>query len=310
MGRTLFVGDINIDIVMGNLQSLPVVDREVTCETYALVAGSSAVIGGCAFSHLGGDCAVAGLAGEDGYGDFVVQELKRHGVDTRWIRRSGEVSTGVTVNLIYRSTRTQVTYPGAIAAFDGSWIRRGVLGQFRHVHLAGPYLQTRFRPRIASLLGICRELGVGTSLDPQWDAAEEWEYMDQWLPLLSCFFANRDEALSITGRSSVEQAVVDLAEKTACVVVKAGSQGAYLGNRGKALQVPGFPIEPVDTTGAGDTFDAAFLFARTVKGMEAVEACRFANAAAARSCTFVGGTAASSRWEDVKAFMVEGFRGG
>ena len=310
MGRTLFVGDINVDIVMGNLQSLPVTDREVTCESYALVAGSCAVIAGCAYSHLGGDCAVAGLAGRDEYGDFVVRELKHHGVDTRWIKRSADVSTGVTVNLIYQDTRTQVTYPGSIAAFDGAWIRRSVLSRFQHVHLAGPYLQTRFRPHIAALLGLCRELGVETSLDPQWDPAEAWEYMDQWLPLLSCFFANRDEALSIAGCSSVEQAVVDLAKKTPCVVVKAGAQGAYLRSRGKVLRVPGFPIDPVDTTGAGDTFDAAFLFARAEKGMEDVEACRFANAAAARSCTFVGGTGAGSRWEDVMSFMAEGFRGG
>jgi sugar/nucleoside kinase (ribokinase family) len=310
MGKTLFVGDINVDIVMGDLQSLPVVDREVTCGSYALVAGSSAVIAACAYSNLGGDCAIAGLAGRDNYGDIVIRELSSHGVDTRWARQSADVSTGVTVNLIYQDTRTQVTYPGAIAAFDGSWIQRDMLSGFQHVHLAGPYLQTGFRPRIASLLRTCRELEVETSLDPQWDASEKWQHMDEWLPLLSFFFANRGEALSITGRSSVEEAAVVLAEKTACAVVKCGSRGAYLHCLGKAVHVPGFPIEPVDTTGAGDTFDAAFLFARTVKRMDDVDACRFANAAAARSCGFTGGTGACSRWEDVMAFMESSLHSG
>ena len=146
-------------------------------------------------------------------------------------------------------------------------------------------------------------MGISTSLDPQWDPAGKWEFMSQWLPLLTWFFPNADEARSITRRDSAERACLALAARTRCPVLKAGKEGALLCADGGVRTVPTPSVKVVDTTGAGDSFDAGFLFAVLEKNMSPADAARFANAVAARSCTFVGGTAARSTYRDVIRLM-------
>ncbi|HZT32316.1 MAG TPA: carbohydrate kinase family protein [Bryobacteraceae bacterium] len=303
MSRALFIGDLNVDVMMGGMESLPVVDREVACQSYDVVMGASTVLCACAYASLGGEAAFAGLAGRDDYGDFMLRGLADFGIDTSLVRRTDKVRTGVTVNLIYRSTRTQVTYPGTIAEFSGEGLEEAVLAGFRHIHFGGVYLQHNFRHRIAGLLEAAGRLGISSSLDPQWDASERWEYMDQWLPRLTWLFLNDDEARSLTGARTSEEAVLALAGRTRCPLVKTGERGALVCGHGTVQRVPARRVEVVDTTGAGDSFDAGFLYATLVRGMPAAEAAAFANAVAGRSCTFVGGVNARSSFSDIQRFI-------
>ncbi len=301
----LAIGDINVDIMMGGLASLPQVDREITCQSFEITMGSSAAIFAVAYACLGGRISFLGLAGNDAYGDFMLDGMKKFGIGIDLVRRTDKVKTGVTVNLIYQNTRSQVTYPGTISEFSGSDIDEQVLRGFDHVHFAGPYQQTRFRPEITRLLQLAKQLGMTSSLDPQWDATGRWEYMADWLPLLTYLFVNEDEAKSIAGASDVGQACTWLAARTRYPLVKAGAAGVYLVDAGKVVQVPGIAVDVVDTTGAGDTFDASFLFERLESGKELAAAATFANVAAARSCRFVGGVGARSSYQDVVAFAAK-----
>ncbi|MGE5568484.1 MAG: PfkB family carbohydrate kinase [Rhodospirillales bacterium] len=303
MARVLFIGEINVDILMGGMETPPVVDREVPCKTFEVAMGASTIISACAYASLGGEVSFAGLAGEDEYGEFMLNGLRGFGIDTSLVRRTREVRTGVTVNMICGSTRTQVTYPGTIEAYGGEGLEEAILARFNHVHFGGVYLETRLRPRIAGLLQSARSLGLTTSLDPQWDPSGRWECMDAWLPLLNYLFVNEDESLSITGGASAVEASRALAGRTACPVIKVGPRGAIIFDGGQPAAVPGFSVDVVDTTGAGDCFDAAFLFARLEKKATLREAARFANAVAARSCTFAGGTAARTTCEDAQALL-------
>jgi len=303
--KVLAIGDINVDIMMGGLASLPQVDREITCQSFEITMGSSAAIFAVAYACLGGRISFLGLAGKDAYGDFMLDGMKRFGISTDLVRRTDRVKTGVTVNLIYQNTRSQVTYPGTISEFSGADVDEQVFRGFDHVHFAGPYQQTRFRPEITRLLQLAKGLGMTSSLDPQWDATGRWEYMADWLPLLTYLFVNEDEAKSIAGATDLETACTSLAARTDHPLVKAGAAGVYLVDTGKVAQIPGTPVDVVDTTGAGDTFDAAFLFERLDGGKDLTEAARFANAAAARSCKFVGGVGARSSYEDVVDFLTE-----
>jgi len=305
MPRVLFIGDINVDVMMGGMESLPMVDREVTCQSYDVVMGASTVLCACAYRSLGGEAAIIGLVGQDEYGDFMLQGLAEFGVATELVKRTDRVRTGVTVNLIYKNTRTQVTYPGTIAAFEGPDLEEAVFRGFDHIHCGGVYLQASFKPRLTALLELARKLGLSTSLDPQWDSTERWEYMDEWMPRLTWLFVNQDEALSISKAASVEKACRWLAGRTRCPLVKMGKDGALIWGGERAQAVPSWPVEVVDTTGAGDSFDAGFLYATLEKKMVPPEAARFATAVAARSCTFVGGVNARSSYEDVLRFMEE-----
>jgi ribokinase len=300
--KVLAIGDVNVDIMLGGLTSLPVVDREVNCESFEITVGSTAAIFACAYASLGGQVSFLGLAGRDDYGDYMLESMNSFGVNTELVRRTDRVKTGVTVNLIYGNTRSQVTYPGTIAEFSGDDIDAAVLEGFDHIHFAGPYGQKRFRPHIERLLCQAAALGASTSLDTQWDPEETWEGMAEWLPLLNYLFVNQDEALSFSKAPNVEEACRWLAARTRFPLVKVGADGAWLVADKEPRRIPSFPVEVVDTTGAGDTFDAAFLFATREKGMGPAEAVTFANAAAARSCRFVGGVAARSTYEEVLAF--------
>jgi sugar/nucleoside kinase (ribokinase family) len=301
--RVLFVGDINVDLMMHGLQSLPQVDREITCTGFETTMGSTAVIAACAYAALGGQAAFLGLAGEDAYGDFMLDGMRAFGIDTARVLRTRDVNTGVTVNLIHDRTRSQVTYPGTIAAFDGDAVSDDVLDGFAHVHFAGPYQQVRFMPHIARLLQAARSRGLTTSLDPQWDQLEKWACMDVWMPLLDYLFLNEDEARSISGQDSLESALPVLVGRTACPVIKAGRAGALLFVNGRVRRFPTYRAEVRDTTGAGDSFDAGWLYACIERGLPLEESADFANAVAARSCLFSGGVNARSTCADIEAFQ-------
>lgn len=298
-GATLFVGDINVDVMMGGLSQPPVVDREVTCTSFAVTMGSSAVISASAFAALGGASAMLGLAGQDAYGDFMLQNMVEAGIDTTRVLRTKEVGTGVTVNLIEGRHRTQITYPGTIAAFRLDEIHPSLFDGIDHVHLAGPYQQTNFRPSITRFLDAARAQGVTTSLDPQWDETEKWDYMSEWLPRLDFLFVNEDEAMSITATATPEMACRALDEKTALPIIKLGARGSMALWKHEIISCRPIDVKVVDTTGAGDNFDSAFLFATRLKDMDVAAAMEFANAAASRSVMFTGGCAARSTYEDV-----------
>lgn len=289
MSKVLFIGDINVDIVMGGLKTLPVIDKEITCKTFEITMGSTAVFAACAYAFLGGSSFMLGLAGNDDYGRFMVQGMQKFGIDTRFVQFTDTVKTGVTVNLIHKSSRTQITYPGTIAELGIDHIDPTVFQHINHAHFAGIYQQYTLQPALTQLLMTAKNQGITTSLDPQWDEREQWEGMEEWLPLLSYLFINEDEALSLTRAARVEDAWKILSEKTPCPIIKAGKKGCLVGGEQGMLWIPAFPVEVVDTVGAGDAFDAGFLFGVYDKGMSIRRAACFANAVGAKNCLSVGG---------------------
>ncbi len=300
----LFVGDINVDLMMGGLESPPAVDREVTCATLALTMGSSVVIAAANYAGLGGSAAVAGLSGDDEYGRFMMAGMKERGLDTSLVQVSHEVGTGLTVNLIFDQTRTQITYPGTIATFEDISAIEANIDRYAHFHFSGVYQQHRFRPQLTALLEMIRDSGATASLDPQWDSSEKWEMIEEWLPLLTYFFVNEDEATSITGTASVADAFERLKTLTACPICKLGARGAIFADAdGATRTTPSFGVDVHDTTGAGDAFAAGVLFGGIERGMGLEESVRFANAVAARNCTEEGGINSCPSYEEITRFL-------
>ena len=305
MKKALFIGDVNADLIMAGIERLPEPDREIACREMRLTIGSPVAIAACAYASLGGDAALSGLAGEDQYGDFVLEGLAEFGVDTSPVERTRDVDTGLTLCLIVDGQRAQVTYPGAIALFDGKQLTEERLRGYAHLHFAGVYLQKSFLPHLTEVLDRAKRLGITTSLDPQWDDTERWDGMGAWLPLVSWFFANEVEACSITGTDSAEAACRALSDRTPCPIVKLGARGALIWDGESVQLIPPFRAEIVDTTGAGDSFAAGTLFARKELGYSLPDAVRFGNAVGARCCGFLGGVAARSTCDDILAYIKE-----
>ena len=301
--KILFAGDANIDFQMTGLTSLPRVDKETLCTGFAEAIGGSTAICAAAYAALGGAASLCGLLGDDGNGRLMERMLRGAGVGLDLLRFTREHSTGVTVNLVHGSTRTQITYPGTLTTVDETDAILRVLGGFSHIHLSGIYPLSRFLPRITTVLHGAREAGVTSSLDTQWDQEERWSHLSEWFPLLTYLFVNEEESFSITKKADIDSAYGELASRTACPLITRGASGVHAHGR----HYPSFAVEVRDTTGAGDTFAAGFLFAIEERSMPFDDAVRFGCAAGALCCTFTGGVRpAELRPERVMQLMNQG----
>jgi ribokinase len=137
-----------------------------------------------------------------------------------------------------------------------------------------------------------RAMGLTTSLDCNHDPSGKWDSnLLATLRHTDFFFPNEVEALSITGESSVEAAASRLGRSVPAVLVKMGARGVYLFSAGRGRRIPAKRVRVVDTTGAGDSFNAGFL--ASLFGGGTLEECAEAGlSAAARCLTRVGGTEA------------------
>ncbi len=303
MRPVVFLGDFNVDIILDGLAGPPAPDREVGCASFDMVLGASCCIAAVAYGHLGGAGALCGLSGDDAFGDFMRARLAEAGIRSDLVGRHPEARTGVTVNLMQAGGRVQVTYAGAMGRFSAEDIDPAMFDGLGHLYVSGIYQADALRLGVGGLLSRARNAGATTSLDCQWDPSEKWQGLDEWLPHVSWLLVNVQEAASMTGRADPGEALEALAGRTPCPVIKAGPAGAWVLDDGRPLLVPARPVRVVDTIGAGDNFNAAFVFAVLEKGLPVVDAVKVANAAAGRSCTFRGGTDARSSWEDVMRFM-------
>jgi len=301
--KVVFLGDFNVDLIMDGLHGAPLPDREIGCDAFSLTMGASSCIAATAYAHLGGEAWVAGLAGEDEFSALMVRRLAAAGVRTEGLLRDPAATTGVTVNLVHGARRYQVTYAGAMGTFAARHVSESLFDGLGHLHVAGVYQAAALLPDVAALLARAHAAGATTSLDCQWDPAERWERLDEWLPLADWLFANEQEAASMAGVTGAGDALSVLAARTRCPVIKAGPAGARMLVDGRVVAVPTPAVQVVDTIGAGDNFDAAFLFATRERGLPIIEAARFAVAAASRSCLYPGGTDARSSLSDVMRFM-------
>lgn len=291
MGRILVAGELNADLVMSGLPSLPVLGRELVGNDFRIVMGSSSAITAARLAALGAEVDFAGLAGDDDIGRFVLGELAGFGVGTSHVRLISETPTGVTIILTYSSDRAMMTYPGTTTVTDGASLTPDLLGQYQHLHVGSFFLQTSLQPRLARIFASAHELGLTTSLDVGWDPYEDWSrnrYLGPVLVETDYFLPNEVETQALlNGEDQPEM----LAERVfGTLLVKQGGKGAAAYDaRGKLAAVPTLPVEVVDTTGAGDAFNAGFLYATCIEKRNLEYALRFGTACGAQAVTQVGG---------------------
>jgi sugar/nucleoside kinase (ribokinase family) len=166
------------------------------------------------------------------------------------------------------------------------------LARARHLHVGCYFFQRKLQPGTPALFRRARALGLTTSLDCNWDPTEKWDSgIRKVLKETDVFFPNEDEAVRLAGGGDVPSAAAELARLARIVVVKMGAKGALVHGPAGAFEVPAVKVKVVESTGAGDSFDAGFL-TRFVHGAS-LEECAAAGAkAGARAVTRVGGTAA------------------
>ncbi|MBE3597880.1 MAG: carbohydrate kinase family protein [Limnochordaceae bacterium] len=310
------LGELNPDIVLSRVQGKLAPGRERVVEDAIITIGSSSAICATILSRLGIRVRFVGMVGADWFGRFMVEALKDEGIATS-VKVDPSVKTGVTVAITGTDERMLITFPGAMAAMKGGDVDlEAVLGS-RHLHTGSFFLQTALQHDLPAILRRAVEAGMTTSLDPGHDPAERWAGLENVLPWVTVLMLNEVELLGIartlTGDVGIQnprdaaRAVCETVREM--VVVKRGKDGAFAVSRdGRLVESPPFRVDPVDTTGAGDAFDAGFIV-QWLAGAPVENRLAFANACGAIATTYPGGTPGFPSLERVMEFMAQRGRG-
>lgn len=293
----LVVGDANPDLVLRG----DVVPRwgqaEQLLAAADLVLGGSAAIMACGAARLGVPTALLAAVGADLYGDFVRSALAARGVDTSRLC-TVDKPTGLSV-ILSAHDRAILTLTGAIGALRPSDI---IFDGYAHLHVASYFLQPMLASGLADVFARARAAGVGTSLDTNWDPAQRWTGVREVLAYTDLFLPNEAELVAVTGIDDVETAAVELVRGGTTVALKAGAAGGVAWWPGGSCRRSGPTVSVVDTTGAGDSFDAGFLAGR-LRGLPVPECLAMAVAAGSLSTRAAGGTAAQPTAAELTAAL-------
>ncbi len=283
---------------------MPVLGQELLCDGIGMVLGGSSADSASWLAGLGAKVDFWGKVGCDALGEFVVRELRRRGIGIRGMVKDPAIRTGVCVCLSYPDDRALISYLGSITALELADIPLDHLHHYDHLHSGSIFIQHGMRPGFADLFRAAKEAGLTTSLDSGWDPEERWEVdIPGLFPYVDIFIPNESEILHITGAETVEEATATLSPYVKTVVVKMGEEGALAREGERLWRVPAFEIEVADTTGAGDGFNAGFLYARIGQDRTLPDALRFANACGAIAVTTLGGSSAIPTTREVDVFI-------
>ncbi len=266
----LVVGEINPDIVISDRDPVPVFGEiERVVDSVVMTVGSSSAIFACGAARLGLRVAFCGVIGDDEFGRFMLDAMGERGIDVSGCTVDPTRPTGATVILTSGRDRAMLTATGTIDALDVATVPAALIGRARHLHTGAFYLQGRSRGALPAFFAAARDGGITTSFDTNWDPSGRWDGgVLEMLRASDVFFPNETEARRIARRDDVEEAARALATEGSTgrsdggpiVAVKLGAAGALACRvDGPMVRVPAMLVEPLDTTGAGDSFDAGFL---------------------------------------------------
>lgn len=289
----LVLGDVNPDLVLWGGDVVPAFGQaEHLVDEAELVVGGSGGILACGAARLGLRVALSGVVGADLFGGFMREQLAARGVDTRGIAVDPHRPTGVTVVLSGPIDRGMLTMTGTIADLRAELIDPELVHASRHVHVSSYFLQRGLAPGLPALFDTAHAAGATTSLDPNWDPSETWDGgLLGLLDRTDVFLPNDIEATRLARTSDLTDAARQLAARARLVAVKTGAEGAMAAEGERIVRSPAVPVAVLDTTGAGDSFDAGFL-AAWIGGAPLDRALAVGNACGALSMRAVGGTSA------------------
>ena len=310
-------GSIVADVQAKPLTQFLPADQVAIVDDIELILGGNGSNAAACLARIGVSTAVIGRIGGDFFGQFVRNTLEDAGIDTRMMHTDPTAKTAATVAAIDPEGRRRCAHtPGATAKFtaaDFDWTQIEQNLALRQsdepvfLHFGSVFLLPGFDgASTAAVLQQARRLGLRTTLDVCWDASGRWAAdLLPALPYCDFIFPNETEARQLTGRQApadMAQWFLDHGVKTA--VVKLGPDGCLVKNAQETLRIPGFAVDVVDATGAGDAFAGGFLAAQ-VWQWDLERTARFACAVAAISVTGFGVTQALRSKAQVLQLMGE-----
>ncbi|MCU6763033.1 Ribokinase [uncultured Roseburia sp.] len=288
MGKILVIGSLNMDQSV-HVKEMPLEGQTILGENLTFSNGGKGANQACAAGKLGGQVVMLGSIGRDNFGDMQYQGLKNAGVSVSNLHISEDRATGTAVIYINeRGNNCIVVAPGANEACSVDYLK-----EHDRLFQGCDYILLQMEiPYDAVFYAVRRgqELGKKVVLNPA--PAPDSLPDDIWRGLYF-ITPNETELMTLTGMPVTNMQQIRLAAEKLLekgvqnVLVTVGEEGVVVVNHEQALRYPTRPCRPVDTTAAGDTFNAGFLVS-LAEGKEISEACRFGNMASSIAVTRPG----------------------
>jgi len=300
--EVLVAGDLFLDLVMSGFESWPSPGEEAFAKEFHKEVGGGAAITACCLSKLGLRTLVLGAVGKTD-GQWMLDELRLRGVDPSAICMTEAEPTAFTVSVSNARDRALFTYGGANRELAALMERLADLAgetHVRHIHLAHALDPGRARAVFEAI----RDRGCTVSVDvgwhPNWLSNPE---ATAALRLVDIFFPNEREASRMTGETE-KRLILEAFQRMGLrqVALKLGAAGAALLWNGEMIFQESGPIDPVDTTGAGDCFDAGFLYA-WLRGLEPKQCLQAGAACGELSVRALGGVAGVPSREELDSIL-------
>lgn len=304
--RLLHTGQVVVDLVMA-LDNLPRSGGDVLASSACFEAGGGFNVMAAA-SRNGLPVLYLGRHGTGRFGEMARQAMAVEGIQLA-APVSAEQDTGLSVALIAPSAeRSFISYVGAEGGLSAEDLASVAVQAEDYVYVSGYSLlhAGKVQTLLAWLGGLPKGATVVFDPGPLINSPET-PAVASLLPLVKLWTSNREEALRFTQATDIDQALVrltDLLPEEALVVVRDGPQGCWISQRGQAQSVRGFPVQAIDTNGAGDAH-AGVLLAALAAGHSPDQAALRANAAAAVAVTRWG-PATSPTSAEVDAMLTGG----
>ena len=292
--RVHVFGSVFFDLVYSGLPALPRPGTEVQAAHLGISPGGVANIA-VALARLGLDVGLSAVFAQDSFGQYLWSALAYEGIDLSCSVQSPDWTTPVTTSVAYERERSLITYEApppvdVTAALPDRFWADAVVVSLAAANLDWLQDLHRLTPLVFADVG--------------WDVEQLGS--PQLAAKLACvdvFMPNASEARACTGADDVTRAATALAASTRLVVVKDGSSGAFSidPTTRAGVRAPALAVEARDTTGAGDVFDAGFIYS-SLAGWPLDQSMRFANLCAAESVKHEGGSLAAPCWRDLAAF--------
>lgn len=242
-------------------------------------------------AQLGGTTAYCGKVGADEHGRVYIEKLEAAGVRS-FIETDDNLLTGSSVILVTPDgARTMNTFLGACQALTAADIPVEELKASRILYLTGYLWDTPAQQEAATLaLDTAKAAGVKIAMslaDPFCVDRHSADFVSILQKYVNLVFANRDEALALTGTDNAQQAARILTEWCGGAVITLGPNGALVQDDGESAYIDPYPVQAVDTTGAGDAFAAGYLYGQ-ISGASLLQRGRLGSYFASRVIQRVG----------------------
>ena len=296
--KCLVIGDLNIDLIFEKLDRFPELGSEILARESYLDIGGSGGIFSAVLSQLGVETFLISEIGNDYFGRFLIEKLEKYGVKTNLINVNENKNTGITVTASYPKDKYQISELDILSTMDFAKLKKDFISELNHIHFTSYYMMKNLRPKYINFIKEVKKVNksIKFSMDTNDDPYNEWNSnIATILKNIDILFLNEKEALKISDSATIEKAVETLKYLAKVLVIKLGPKGGMVNFSENIINGRPIDVDFQDSTGAGDNFDAGFVFGY-LKDLEMNTNLRIANICGGNSVDSIGGVGKIERF--------------